>query len=77
MELGQINDLNDLVEQDHRLIKRWSKPAVGFFSSETANRTLQGYEVMNMICKEQIQKVDKGDIRRRISFITHLFGVVA
>jgi transposase, IS6 family len=33
------------VEQDHRLIKRLVKPGMGFFSIETAGRTLQGYEV--------------------------------
>jgi len=31
--------LNNLVEQDHRFIKRLVKPGMGFFSVETAERT--------------------------------------
>jgi transposase, IS6 family len=42
-ELRQVKYLNNLVEQDHRFIKRLVKPGLGFFSFETAWRTLQGY----------------------------------
>ena len=58
-------------------IKRRVKPAMGFFSMETAGRTLQGYEVMNMIRKGQIHGVAKGAITGQVSFIAHLFAVVA
>ncbi len=51
VELRQVKYLNNLVEQDHRFIKRLVKPGLGFFSVETAGRTLQGYEVMHMIRK--------------------------
>ena len=43
VELRQVKYLNNLVEQDHRFIKRMVKPEMGFFSLETAGRTLQGY----------------------------------
>ncbi|HZU03779.1 MAG TPA: IS6 family transposase [Ktedonobacteraceae bacterium] len=49
VELRQVKYLNNLAEQDHRFIKRLVKPGMGFFSVETAGRTLQGYEVMHMI----------------------------
>ena len=62
VELRQVKYLNNLIEQDHRFIKRLVKPGMGFFSFETAGRTLQGYEVMNMVRKGQMQGVDKGDI---------------
>jgi DDE domain len=52
-----------LIEQDHRFIKRLVKSSLGFFSCETAWRTLQGYEVMNMIRKGQREDVAKGNIR--------------
>lgn len=39
----QVKYLNNRVEQDHRFIKRLVKPGLGFFSFETAWRTLQGY----------------------------------
>ncbi|GHO60687.1 IS6 family transposase [Ktedonobacter robiniae] len=35
-ELRQVKYLNNLVEQDHRFIKRLTKPGMGFFSFETA-----------------------------------------
>lgn len=50
-ELRQVKYLNNVVEQDHRFIKRLVKPGLGFFAFETAWRTLQGYEVMNMLRK--------------------------
>jgi transposase, IS6 family len=33
-ELRQVKYLNNIVEQDHRFIKRRVKPGLGFFSSE-------------------------------------------
>ncbi|SRR6266496_1469936 len=77
VELRQVKYLNNLVEQDHRFIKRVVKPGMGFFSFETAGRTLQGYETMHMIRKGQMYGVGKGDIRSQVTFITHLFGVAA
>ncbi len=62
VELRQGKYLNNLIEQDRRFIKRLVKPGMGFFSIETAGRTLQGYEVMNMIRKGQMRRVGKGDI---------------
>jgi len=50
---------------------------MGFFSFETANRTLQGFEVMNMIRKGQVQGVGKGDVRGQAALVARLFGMVA
>ncbi len=77
VELRQVKYLNNLVEQDHRFIKRLVKPGMGFFSVETAGRTLQGYEIMNMLRKGQVRGVGKADIDGQVSFITGLFGVAA
>ncbi len=77
VELRQVKYLNNLIEQDHRFIKRLVKPGMGFFSFETAWRTLQGYEVMHMIRKGQMQGVNKGDIAGQVAFIATLFGVAA
>jgi IS6 family transposase len=75
VELRQIKYLNNRVEQDHRFIKRLVKPGMGFFSFETAQRTLQGYEAINMIRKGQVQGVNKGETRSQAAFIAELFGV--
>jgi transposase-like protein len=77
VELRQIKYLNNLIEQDHRFIKRLVKPGLGFLAFETAWRTLQGYEAMNMVRKGQLQGLSKGDITCQIAFIARLFGVVA
>jgi transposase, IS6 family len=74
-ELRQVKYLNNMVEQDHRFIKRRVKPGLGFFSFETAWRTLQGDEVMHMVRKGQMRGGEKGDILGQITFIAHLFGV--
>ena len=50
---------------------------MGFFSFETAWRTLQGYEVMHMIGKGQMRGVEKGDILGQVACIARLFGVAA
>jgi transposase, IS6 family len=50
-ELRQVKYLNNLIKQDHRFIKRRTNPGLGFSSFNTARRTIQGYEAMNMIRK--------------------------
>jgi len=77
VKLRQKKYLNNIVEQDHRGIKRLVKLAMGFGSFNTARRTIKGYEIMNMIRKGQIEKVEKGIVRERVKFMHQIFGVVA
>ncbi len=65
-ELRPVKYLNNIVEQDHRFIKRLVNPGMGFGSFNTARRTLRGYEAMNMIRKGQIQGIEKGDILAQV-----------
>ena len=74
-ELRQVKYLNNLIEQDHRFIKHLTKPGMGFFSFETAWRTLQGFEMMNMIRKGQVHGMAKGDVQGQVALIARLFGV--
>jgi transposase, IS6 family len=74
-ELRQNKYLNNLIEQDHRFIKRLVKPGMGFFSFETAWRTLQGYEMINMVRKGQVQGVEKGNVRGQMALVAKLFEV--
>jgi transposase-like protein len=67
--------MNNIIEQDHRFIKRKVKLGLGFFSYPTAWRTIRGYEVMHMIRKGQIQGTAKGNIQAQNQFIAGLFGV--
>src|SRR6185437_7050135 len=54
--------LNNIVEQDHRAIKRRINAKQGFRSFEGARRTISGYEVIHMIRKGQIRWLLKGDV---------------
>jgi transposase-like protein len=74
-ELRQVKYLNNLVEQDHRFIKRLTKPGMDFFSLETAWQTLQGYEIINMMGKGQVQELAKGDVLSQVALVARLFGV--
>ena len=65
-QLRQVKYLNNRVEQDHRFIKRLTKPGMGFSSFNTARRTIRGLEAMNMLSKGQVEAVDKGDGKRNI-----------
>ena len=69
--------MNNIVEQDHRFIKRRVNPGLGFGSYPTAWRTIQGYETMNMIRKGQIEGAEKGNITAQNQFIAGLFGLAA
>ncbi len=77
VKLRQKKYLNNIVEQDHRPIKRLVKPGMGFKSFNTARRTIQGYEIMHMLKKGQIKKVEKGAVRERVKFMAEIFGMAA
>jgi putative transposase len=52
--IRQVKYLNNVVEQDHRAVKRVTRPMLGFKSFETAHATLIGIELMHMIKKGQM-----------------------
>ena len=54
IEIRQNKYLNNLVEQDHRAVKRIVQPMLGFQSFRSARVTLQGIELMHMIKKGQM-----------------------
>jgi len=55
VELRQVKYLNNVVEQDHRAIKRRVRPMAGFKSFWSAAVTLAGIELMPMIRKGQLK----------------------
>jgi putative transposase len=54
IEIRQIKYLNNLVEQDHRAVKRLTRPMRGFKSFAAAHATLVGIELMHMLKKGQM-----------------------
>ena len=76
-ELRQSKYLNNIIEQDHRNVKRIAKPMMRFQSFNTARRTLRGIKAMNMIHKRQVKGISQGDSVSQVEFINEIFGVVA
>ena len=56
IELRQSKYLNNIVEQDHRAIKRIVRPMLGFKSFRCASILIAGIETMHMIKKEQLDR---------------------
>ena len=52
--IRQVKYLNNVVEQDHRCVKRVTRPMLGFKSFDAAQHTLAGVELMHMLKKGQL-----------------------
>ncbi|WP_298987532.1 DDE-type integrase/transposase/recombinase, partial [uncultured Roseibium sp.] len=48
--------LNNIVEQDHRFIKKLTRPMMGFKVFHSASATLDGFETAHMIRKGQLNQ---------------------
>jgi transposase-like protein len=55
IKIRQVKYLNNIVEQDHRAIKRRIRPMLGFKTFRCARILLSGIELMHMISKGQMQ----------------------
>ena len=55
IEILRVKYLNNIVEQDHRFIKKITRPTLGFKVFHSAAATLAGIEVAHMIRKKQLQ----------------------
>jgi len=69
--------LNNILEQDHRFVKKRIAASLLFRSVDGALNTIDGYESMNMIRKGQVRWLAKGDIVGQVTFIQRLFGIAA
>ncbi len=69
--------LNNRVEQDHRRIKRRTRPMLGFKGFRTARRTLAGVEAMAMLAKGQVRAVPANDMPAQRAFVHRVFGLAA
>ena len=70
IEVRQIKYLNNIVEQDHRAVKRITKPMLGFKSFRAARNVLAGIELMHMIRKGQM--LEKGE---KLSFAEQFYAL--
>ena len=72
-----VQYLNNILEQDHRAIKRRVKAKQSFREFQAARRTIEGYEAMHMIRKGQARWVSDDDVRQQNQFIDQLFDLAA
>ena len=75
--LRRVKYLNNVIEQDHRFIKKKVRASQCFKSFRTAERTLEGIEAMNMIRKGQVKKLAGSDARGLAKFVLSLFQIAA
>ena len=54
IKIRQCKYLNNIVEQDHRFLKKRINRSLGFKEFESVKRTLSGIEIVHMIRKDQL-----------------------
>jgi IS6 family transposase len=69
--------MNNVIEQDHRFVKKRVVTSQGFRSADGALSSIAGYEAMNIIRKGQIRWLAKGDVVGQKRFIEQIFGIAA
>lgn len=70
IKVRQIKYLNNIVESDHRFVKKITKPMMGFKAFHSAEATLSGIELHHMLRKNQHQDSDNLSIFEQFSQLT-------
>ncbi|PFK23287.1 IS6 family transposase, partial [Bacillus cereus] len=68
--------LNNIIEQDHRFIKKRIRNMLGLKSYKTARKMIDGIEAMYIVKKGQTSQGAKS-VQKQIKLINHLFGLSA
>jgi transposase, IS6 family len=56
-ELRRVKYLNNVIEQDHRFVKKKARASQCFKTFHTAERALEGIEAINMVRKGQVKRL--------------------
>ena len=76
-KLRRVKYLNNVIEQDHRFIKKKVRASQCFKRFHTAERTLEGIEAMNMMRKGQVKRLVGSDVLGQAKFVASLFQMAA
>lgn len=76
-KLRRVKYLNNVIEQDHRAIRRRWRAMQCFRSFHTAERTLEGSESMHMMRKGQVKRLEGRDTAGQARFVEGMFSVAA
>ena len=69
IDISQIKYLNNIIEQDHRFIKKITKPMKGFKAFHSSEATLAGIELHHVLPKNQHQDSDNISIFKQFSLL--------
>ena len=75
--LRRVKYLNNVIEQDHRFVKKKVRAAQCFKRFHTAERTLEGIGAVNMMRKGQIKRWSGCDVMGEAKFVASLFQLAA
>ncbi len=75
--LRRVKYLNNVIEQDHRFVKKKARASQCFKTFRTAERTIEGVEAVNMIHKGQVKRLSGSDVRGQAKIVLSLFGIAA
>ena len=76
IQIRQVKYLNNIVEQDHRFIKKRVRTMLGFKSFRTAKTIISGIEAMHMVKKWKLILQEKS-AQNQVKIIHQLFGIAA
>jgi transposase-like protein len=76
-KLRRVKYLNNVIEQNHRFMKKKVRASQCFKSFHTAERTLEGIEAVNMMRKGQVKRLSGSDSHGQAKFVASLFGIAA
>lgn len=76
-KLRRAKILNNVVEQDHRFVKKEVRVSQSFRTFHTAERTLEGIEAVSMMRKGQVKGLAGSDGQGRAALVASLFGAAA
>jgi transposase-like protein len=76
-KLRRVKYLNNVIEQDHRFVKKKVRASQCFKRFHTAERTLEGIKAINMIRKGQVKRLAGSDAQGQARFVASLFGLAA
>jgi IS6 family transposase len=72
-----VKYLNNVIQQDHRFIKKKMRESQCFKRFHMAGRTLEGIEAVNMMRKGQVKRLAGSDVIGQARFVASLFQIAA
>jgi transposase-like protein len=76
-KLRRVKYLNNIIEQDHRFVKKKMRASQCFKTFHTAELTLESIEAVNMLRKGQVKRLSESDAQGQAKFVASLFQIAA